>query len=118
WLQVGSPLATDDEDYGDPYLFMHEGTLYVGYRDHTGKMSVKKLDASGEWVTVGNASFSPSTVLYPSLAVLDDTLYAGFQDEDWLAGYGATVMKFNAASNQWELVGSRGFTGHVLETAF
>jgi uncharacterized repeat protein (TIGR02543 family) len=127
WTPAANPIeigATDPEYLVDqdsyPILLKYNGEIYVAYRNGTvtGAMTVKKLNASGDWVTVGNADFSEGDISDPSLVVLDDTLYAGFTDYTFDAGYGATVMKFNTASGKWELVGSRGFTsGNAFDTS-
>jgi len=121
WTLAGAPIAVGVYDpvyllpqYSYPYLIMHNGALHVAYRDGTvfGGLTVKKLNTSGNWETLGNDFFSAGDIESPSLAVLDGTLYVGFSDESM----GATVMKFNEGANDWELVGSRGFTsGNVFE---
>ncbi len=122
WTPVGDPIAVGDIDPqyltdqdSTPFLLADNGTVYIAYRDGTvnGAMTVKKLSAGGNWETVGDAGFSAGDIYDPSLAVLDGTLYAGFTDYMFDAGFGATVMKFNTVTGNWELVGSRGFTSGI-----
>lgn len=127
WTQAGSPIAVGiinpdllmDQDSA-PFLLAHDGAVHIAYRDGTvtGKMTVKKLNGSGNWETIGNAGFSAGDIYDPSLAVMGGALYAGFTDYTFEAGYGATVMKFNTVSGRWELVGPRGFTsGNAFDTS-
>ena len=117
WMLAGDTLAADSSNVSDPYLLMHDGSLYVAYRDPTKKITVKKLTSSGTWETVGTESFSVDEIYHPSLAAVDGTLYAGFQDYLYEAGFGGTVMRFNPSSGEWELVGDRGFTSDFANDA-
>jgi methionine-rich copper-binding protein CopC len=127
WTPAGKPIEVGefnpswlwDQD-STPFLLMHNGAVHIAYRDGTasGKMTVKKLNAGGNWETLGKAGFSEGDIYDPSLTVLDGTLYAGFTDYVFDAGFGATVMKFNTVSGNWELVGRRGFTsGNAFDTS-
>jgi hypothetical protein len=128
WTQAANPISVgltdpyyfvDQDSY--PYLLKHDGFIHLAYRNGTeiGEMTVKKLNASGEWETVGEADFSEGDIYDSSLAVLDGELYAGFTDYVFDVDYGATVMKFNAESGNWEVVGKRGFTnGGAFDTSF
>lgn len=122
WTPAANPIEVGEYVPGylvyqdsAPFLLKHESAIYVAYRNGTviGAMTVKKLGADGNWETIGNADFSAGDIYDPSLAVLDGTLYAGFTDYTFEAGYGATVMKFDTVSGSWELVGSRGFTSDI-----
>jgi len=110
WSQVGDVLNdASGADYSEPSLVMHNGTLYVGYRDGIASMTVKRLSDGEEWVTVGDASFTGGPLNFPSLAVVDGTLYAIFQDSPAVNNK-ATVMRFHEQSGDWVYVGDRGFT--------
>lgn len=122
WTPAGDSIAvgyTDPELLADqdsaPFLLAYNGDVYIAYRDGTvsGAMTVRKWSEGGHWETVGDAGFSAGDIYDPSLVVLDGTLYAGFTDYTFDAGYGATVMKFDPVSGSWQPVGGRGFTSGI-----
>jgi hypothetical protein len=112
WLSLGDPgISAGRADYTSLAL-ASDGTPYLAYQDFAngGKATVMKFDAAkNEWLSLGDPGISAGEVYYTSLALASDgTPYLAYQDA---ANRGkATVMKFNAAENEWSSVGSPGFS--------
>ncbi len=107
WTDVGSSFST-----GTAY-YLHSaidgnGTPYAVFQDgaNNNKATVKKYNGSN-WVTVGNAAFTPGEVRGTTIAIdAGGTPYIAYRD--FANGEKASVMKFNGTS--WVQVGNAGFT--------
>lgn len=61
------------------------------------------------WEYVGSPAFSAGEVVYPSIVIgSDEVPYVVYNDST--QGYRDTAMKFNDATDSWELVGAAGFS--------
>src|SRR3989344_4992563 len=120
WISVGptdgfSPGGADFVSLA----FDSNDTPHVAFIDHTNgeRASVMKYDASSStWVSIGNANFSNTDVVYTSLAIdSNDVPYVAFR-EGFASGYKISVMKYDASSSSWVDVGNRKFS--ASSTAF
>ena len=113
----GIPVDTIDPDLladqdPQPFLHVHQGDLYVAYRDGLpyGGLTVRKLAEGGVWEWVGEQEFSPGDIMDPALVTHEGLLFAGFHDYEFDADFSATAMWYDDTSGEWKLAGARGVT--------
>ena len=88
------------------------GTPYVAYEDagNSNKATVMKYSSTSKsWEAVGSPGFSAGRTDYESLVVNGGGVpYVAYEDEG--NSNKATVMKYNSTSENWETIGSAGFS--------
>jgi hypothetical protein len=105
WVSVGSNLNVG-YSYNSTIDFDAMNIPYVVYRNSTGKATVKRFDGVN-WLTVGNAEFTPGAASFTSIKIGPDNFpYVAFRDAD--QNYSASVMKFDGT--KWAYVGTPGFS--------
>lgn len=106
WVPVGNGISGGSAAFTS--LYIDEGTLYLAYADgsESDKVTVVKYDeGSDDWVPVGNKGFSSGPASYNiSLIVNEGTPYVAFTDTDRTNQ--ATVMKYDAGTDEWVALGS------------
>ncbi len=95
------------------------GVPFVAYNDasNAAKLTVKRYNSSNQsFETVGAAGFSAGAADFISLA-LDPSgaPVVSFQDQA-IPSWGATVMRYNNSTSQWETVGAAGFNGRYAQS--
>ncbi len=108
WVQVGL------EDFANAYEMKFDidgDDLYVAFSDvnHFAALTVMKFNGTS-WVEVGDPGFSTAGTDFLSFSAVNSNLFLGFRDFGD-PNQGASVVKFNDAMQEWELVGQSGFTG-------
>ncbi len=95
WVNVGNSGFSEGGAaiYPRGLYIDNDGTPYLAYQDMTNgrKATVKKFDGTN-WVTVGNAGFSPGQADFLSLYVSNGIPYVSY---DPLNGDKPSVMKFS-----------------------
>lgn len=115
WSTLGPAGISTGSAHYSHIAIGEDDAVYVVYADADAlnKATVRRF-ANGAWTTVGPAGFTPSAANYPSLAVAHDgRVFVAFSDGQQLdtSGEGkVTVMRYDTALGQWQLVGSPGFT--------
>jgi hypothetical protein len=112
WKSVGTEGFATAGSNGLSMAIDSEDTPYVVYSNNsypsTGKASVMRYNRTN-WELVGNSEFSAGTAAYVSIAFDSaDTPYVAYRDSHYSGK--ATVMKYNGDEDEWEPVGSVGFT--------
>jgi len=119
WANIGNSGFTAYGVQWTSLAFDSNDTPYVAFQDqYNGNgASVMKYDTSSStWVSIGNANFSNTDVVYTSLAIdSNDVPYVAFR-EGFASGYKISVMKYDASSSSWVDVGNRKFS--ASSTAF
>jgi hypothetical protein len=110
WVQVGSPVTSDAPGIargGQPVITADNGMLYLLYSDFyaSSKGTVKYYDsASGSWVTVGVAGFTPGNIsnsATPAKFVFSNGIpYVLFRNT---ANFRASMMRY--VNGAWSYLG-------------
>lgn len=111
WVPIGEPLAAGEDS--DPSLFVDGGIPYVAYRGagpDNKAMAARYDGGTGNWAPMGDPDgVSEGDSYTPSLFIDEGAVYLAYQDYVF-PGFGATVLKYDALSNTWSMVGPRWFT--------
>lgn len=117
WSNLGGAGPSAGEAHYTDIAIAPDGTTYVAYADRTtvpsDRATVLRF-ANGSWSVVGTPGISDANAEYVSIAVgFDGTPYVAFGDRARLDATNTarvSVMRFDAAQNQWTYVGSPGFS--------
>lgn len=117
WTSVGPGGITAGEAHHTAIAIAPDGNPWVAYADRVttpvDRSSAMRWDGTS-WRYVGPQGLSPNTAGYQSLAF--DALgraWIAYTDADHLDAFGggrATVARWNATTEAWEIVGPPGFT--------
>lgn len=115
WSNVG-PAGSSAADAHYTHLVVGgDNRAYAAYQDgaHQDRATVQRFE-NGTWTTLGPPGFTPGGVDYTSLAIsASGTPYIAFADRQYPSSSGdgrVSVMRYAAAQNAWEYVGTPGFT--------
>ncbi|MBD2846380.1 fibronectin type III domain-containing protein, partial [Paenibacillus sp. IB182496] len=107
WEQLGERF----EISVNASAYTYEGAVYVAYRNEQAQIAVKTFNAaSGEWEAVGQngGHISVYNGYNPRMYVDQGEPYVIFSDQQ--SGNRVLVKRYNETTDQWETVGSAGFS--------
>ena len=117
WEAVGSAGFSVGPAYYISLALDGGGIPYVAFHDYSRsrKATVMKYNAGTDsWDLVGTRGFSAGEARYVSLALDTNAIpYVAYQDDP--NGDEATVMKYNAGTDSWDVVGAAGFSAGRAE---
>ena len=121
WNYVGSPTFTSGTAMYLSIALDSNNIPFVAYTNElTGKANVMRYDSSSSsWVYVGGQGFTAGSFQHPTqyLTLAFDHYnipFIAFSDGG-VAGYKASVMRYDSSSSSWVYVGGQGFTSGIAD---